>query len=658
MKRRLRSALRSSRLSLMCFTALLVLGTIGILPAAAQADAITAAFPSFTPSNIQALNLNGTAALEGDWLRLTPSVHDVSGAAWWLHKVDLGEDRSFSAYFTFRTQDPNPILGGADGITFTVQQTSNSALTGGYGIGYYGITPSVAVELDTWMNDWDFLDINGNHVGIDRDGSIISVASTPAPWNLKDGSTYHVWVDYNGVTDVLEVRLNTSIARPPLPLLSYTVDLASDIDQQVYVGFTSATGGAWECHDIGSMYFNNDYTPLDPANVTYTTAATALALDAADPVVQPGHTTALTATATDPVGNPVPGQTVTFSTSDGSVDPLTAVTGADGTATTTITAPSADGPVTVTATSDGGAYGTADVVVDGTPPTTYAKGLDDDPGLDWVADDHIVYLKGDDGEGGSGVAQTYFIIDGGDTQTYDDAIHVTGDGWHSVSYWSVDAAGNIEDSHVGYVGIDAAAPVVTVTGVDSRWHRTVVAATITATEIAAETPGLGKPAPAPGSGVKQVQFREGDGKWVTVDGDTAHVRVTKTGVHTFQYRAEDNLGNVSAPKSFTIKFDTVKPHVTCITNTVVRQGDVAKLSYRLSDNLSTSLACKVVITQYGKTKAVTQLGSKPVGKRLVASVRATLRPQWYYWRVVARDAAGNEYWGSHRFLIISRQLIR
>jgi Pro-kumamolisin, activation domain/Bacterial Ig-like domain (group 3) len=49
--------------------------------------------------------------------------------------------------------------------------------------------------------------------------------------------------------------------------------------------------------------------------------------------------------------------------------------------------------------------------------------------------------------GGSGVAHTYYQLDGGGTVTYAGAFNVITLGSHTVKYWSVDAAGNTESSH-------------------------------------------------------------------------------------------------------------------------------------------------------------------------------------------------------------------
>jgi hypothetical protein len=84
----------------------------------------------------------------------------------------------------------------------------------------------------------------------------------------------------------------------------------------------------------------------EPASMTLT----------ADPgTVQPGGTSALVAVVEDVYGQPVPGVQVDFAASAGQVDPASVVTGADGKAVTTFTAPQEPGEVTVTAQ----VYGTA-----------------------------------------------------------------------------------------------------------------------------------------------------------------------------------------------------------------------------------------------------------------------------------------------------------
>ena len=59
--------------------------------------------------------------------------------------------------------------------------------------------------------------------------------------------------------------------------------------------------------------------------------------------------------------------------------------------------------------------------------------------------------------GGSGVQATYYTVDGGAQQT-GTTIALTTDGTHTLVYWSVDWAGNVEQKHTVTVTVDKTAP--------------------------------------------------------------------------------------------------------------------------------------------------------------------------------------------------------
>ena len=98
---------------------------------------------------------------------------------------------------------------------------------------------------------------------------------------------------------------------------------------------------------------------------------------------------------------------------------------------------------------------------DTTPPTTTATGLQASASAPWQKSSPKITLSATDNTGGSGVAHTYFTIDGGTQQTYAVPFYLLYDGAHTVSYWSVDKAGNTESAHSGYVKIDSKAPTTT-----------------------------------------------------------------------------------------------------------------------------------------------------------------------------------------------------
>ena len=201
----------------------------------------------------------------GQLLQLTPSDFWRAGSVFSTAQIDAS--LGFSSQFTFRITDPagsNDPTGenGADGLTFTLQTQTNSPNSLGGGLGYAGIAPSVAVEFDTWQNPRD---PSTNHVGINVNGSTVSVATVDVPgMRFDNGTLYYVWIDYNGTE--LEVRLNDTNERPASPLIAHRIDIPAILGQaQAFTGFTAATGGARGRHLIESWRFTDTFVDQDSA---------------------------------------------------------------------------------------------------------------------------------------------------------------------------------------------------------------------------------------------------------------------------------------------------------------------------------------------------------------------------------------------------------
>ncbi|MHC0616559.1 OmpL47-type beta-barrel domain-containing protein [Paenibacillus sp. M.A.Huq-82] len=92
----------------------------------------------------------------------------------------------------------------------------------------------------------------------------------------------------------------------------------------------------------------------------------------------------------------------------------------------------------------------AGINIDKTAPATT-----DDAPAGWVNKDVNVTLTASDS--GSGIVGTYYTVDGG-AQQQGTSIAITAEGTHSISYWSVDRAGNVETPHTATVQIDKTAP--------------------------------------------------------------------------------------------------------------------------------------------------------------------------------------------------------
>jgi len=239
--------------------------------AASPATAQSFSYPDF--HDVSHLTLNGDAYKNvpaGNKLTLTNATAGQSGSAWSTQLVHLGSQASFSSVFSFEILDHGGLPGygidGADGLTFTLQNNSNSVGSSGGGIGYYGIPNSVTVEFDTYQNgEWD--DPNSNHVGINTNGNLFSHVTALEGTLFDNTATWWAWVDYDGVTGNLAVRWAQNAIRPAAAMLSYDLNIAEILGgggtpvEDAYVGFTSATGAGWGQHNILSWSFEDSFDP-------------------------------------------------------------------------------------------------------------------------------------------------------------------------------------------------------------------------------------------------------------------------------------------------------------------------------------------------------------------------------------------------------------
>lgn len=244
--------------------------TLVLLAPLASADS----FEFYDFSNFSNIQLNGTAAYlnpnSSNVLSLTNDLGQ-SSSAFFTEAISLDNLSSFSAAFEFRITDPQGIYDndgqGADGLTFVVHSNSNTVGANGGGLGYLGLDNSLAVEIDTWRNR-KYDGNNGNHVGIDVNGSLNSIAMAPIDTRMNNEAVWTVWVDYDGLQELVEVRVSEDSVRPADPNLSTSVDVGEILGTtDAYIGFTSGTGAAAGNHDILSMIFYDDYAPVNVISV-------------------------------------------------------------------------------------------------------------------------------------------------------------------------------------------------------------------------------------------------------------------------------------------------------------------------------------------------------------------------------------------------------
>ncbi len=203
-------------------------------------------------------------------LRLTDNQRFRTGTAFQTEAIPIrdagtGAAIGFSTVVQFRMSEPNGWSDndgqGADGIVFVVARSPNVVGGSGLGIGYAGIANSLGVEFDSW-NNGSSDGHSGNHQGFNANGSSSSFARVHVPGRFNDGQVWTAWIDYDGASQLLEVRVVPGETRPEDATLATLVDIPALLGQdEGYFGFTSATGRAMNAHDLITWGIQSDGLP-------------------------------------------------------------------------------------------------------------------------------------------------------------------------------------------------------------------------------------------------------------------------------------------------------------------------------------------------------------------------------------------------------------
>ncbi|MFN7254316.1 MAG: DUF4114 domain-containing protein, partial [Microcystis sp.] len=224
--------------------------------------------------DVSSLILSGDTAIVDNALRLSLNSFYSSGNALLKNPFNLVRDSNqnllFSTNFKFSISESSGLEDedgeGADGIAFIISPTDTIGSAGG-GIGYEGLNNTVVVELDTFNNGSQDQN-NGNHIGINVNGSTTSLVQANIPTRFNNGEIWNVWIDYNGSSQLLEARVSQDSNRPTQATVSATVNIAEILGQnEFFVGFTSATGAGLGNHDILSWTFINNEPALEGITV-------------------------------------------------------------------------------------------------------------------------------------------------------------------------------------------------------------------------------------------------------------------------------------------------------------------------------------------------------------------------------------------------------
>ncbi len=184
--------------------------------------------------------LNGSSAISGGELVLTPATNNQAGSAFWPQQIDpRNATMEYDASITGGS--------GADGLALVLGDASKGATptslgVSGGGLGFSG-TPGIAVALDEYKNA---VNPSANFVGV-TDGPTsqgpdllhwLGTANLTAP---LQGATHHVKVTTAGGT--------LSVAIDGAPVLSQAVSLPAS----AYLGFSGGTGGLTNRHAVSHL---------------------------------------------------------------------------------------------------------------------------------------------------------------------------------------------------------------------------------------------------------------------------------------------------------------------------------------------------------------------------------------------------------------------
>jgi len=182
--------------------------------------------------------------------------------------------------------------------------------------------------------------------------------------------------------------------------------------------------------------------------------------------------------------------------------------------------------------------------------------------------------------GGSGVAHTYYRLDGG-PQTEGTVINVYSGPSHEIEFWSVDNAGNVESprktASFTITNLDTVSPTTT-SNIGAYVRYSSFSPVFTATD------------PSPATGVASVRTSSPNITYVgpaskRVDGTwSCYVYSNAQGPRTLYYSAVDNAGNVESTKTANFTFDWTAPVTT--SNALSSYSGTAEIDLTATDAYS------------------------------------------------------------------------
>ena len=278
--------------------------------------------------------------------------------------------------------------------------------------------------------------------------------------------------------------------------------------------------------------------------------------------------------------------------------------------------------------SDGLYYWLVGAVIDTTAPSTTPALSGTMGDNDWYVGDVTVTLSATDAT--SDVNYTMYKVDDGSWQLYTGPFIVSGDGQHTVYFYSVDYAGNNASGSVSFK-IDTVAPdtIATSSGTigDNSWYISDVTVTLSASDAT--------------SGVIYTMYKIDDGSWQTYNFSFV---VSGDGAHTVYFYSVDYAGRIEATGNITFKIDKTAPTeilvltIEGIINGYV-EGTNCTVSWNtISDSPSGIAGYEVQVSAYTDFHVYESSSWALISTWTFESLSDD---ELYYYRVRAKDNASN-----------------
>ncbi|KAK7302793.1 hypothetical protein RJT34_13689 [Clitoria ternatea] len=256
-------------------------------------SAIDFVFNGFNSSDVL---LFGNATIDSRILTLTHHQTFSIGRALFRQKIPTKKPNSsfvypFSTSFIFAMAPYEDTLPGHGLVFIFTPVTGIQGTSSAQHLGLFNLTNNgngsnhvFGVEFDVFRNQ-EFDDISENHVGIDINSLISNVSHDAGFWpeqhggkgqqgdesfkelKLNSGENFQVWIDYED--SLVNVTMApVGMKKPSRTLLNVSLNLSQVFEDEMFVGFTSATGQLVESHKILGWSFSNSNFSLSDELVT------------------------------------------------------------------------------------------------------------------------------------------------------------------------------------------------------------------------------------------------------------------------------------------------------------------------------------------------------------------------------------------------------